>query len=214
MDEFQSEKEQIEEIKQWWKENGTFVVTGLLLGVLVLGGWNYWKQYRVRQAEAASATYEQLMQALQANNASGAETYAGKLTDEFSATPYASQARLALARLYVAQDDNAAAAEQLETLLRETSDESLKRIARLRLARVRLTQGQADAAIELLGRGDPGEFAALYHDARGDAHAQRGETGQARSEYQAALDKYQPGLFDRQFVEMKLADLTGADSGA
>ena len=33
MDELLSEKEQVEKLRQWWKENGPFVIGGLVLGV-------------------------------------------------------------------------------------------------------------------------------------------------------------------------------------
>ena len=55
MDEYSSEKEQIEEIKQWWKDNGTFIITGLVVGFGALGGWKYWQAYKEQRAATASA---------------------------------------------------------------------------------------------------------------------------------------------------------------
>lgn len=214
MDEFQSEKEQIDEIRQWWKENGNFVVTGLVLGVVVLGGWNYWKHYRLRQAETASAAYEQLIQSVQSGDSASAEDIAGRLTSEFGATPYAAQARLALARLYVATNDADAAATQLQAVIDESDDRHLERIARLRLARVRLMQEQPDDALAVLGSGDAGQFTALFHEVRGDAHALRGDATAARREYEAALADTGAALVDRAFVEMKIADLAADEPDA
>lgn len=214
MDEFQSEKEQIDEIKQWWKENGNFVVTGIVLGVVVLGGWNYWQRYRETQAQSASAVYEQLLEAMENGNTSAAEELAGRLAGEYGSTPYAAQARLALARVYVASDDAESAAEQLQAVIDEADDPYLDRVARLRLARVRLMQDDADAALAVLGSGSEGEFTALFHEARGDAHALRGNVAEARRAWQAALDGTGAALVDRQYVEMKLADLADTEPDA
>ncbi|MBT8143917.1 MAG: tetratricopeptide repeat protein [Gammaproteobacteria bacterium] len=214
MDEFQSEKEQIDELKKWWKENGNFVITGLALGVLVLGGLGYWKNYKITQAESASAIYEQLIQAVSTGNSDAARNFAGQLDQQYHGTPYAAQAGLALARLYVNDNEPAQAANALQSVIDNAADEHVVRIARLRLAKVQLMQDQPDAAIATLAAGDPGEFAPLYHEARGDAYAEKGEPGNAEREYQAALDSATPGLLDRQFVEMKLNALGTAEPDA
>lgn len=214
MDEFQSEKEQIDELRQWWKENGNFVVTGILLGVIVLGGWNYWQRYRESQAQSASAVYEQLLQAMQAGNTAAAEDLAGRLAGEYERTPYAAQARLVLARIYATGGDADSAADQLQAVINESKDSYLQHVARLRLARVRLMQDDPDAALAVLGDRAEGEFAALFDDVRGDAHAQRGDAAEARRAWRAALDGAGATLLDRQYVEMKLADLSAAEPGA
>ena len=98
MDEFQSEKEQIEEIKKWWKQNGSFIVTGMILGIGVLGGWKYWNDHKERRASAASAQYEALTQAINQNDRNGAVDLLNRVTTDFGSTPYPGQAALAMAR--------------------------------------------------------------------------------------------------------------------
>ena len=46
MDEFLSEKEQIDQIREWWRENGWYLIGGVALGVLVLLGWNRFNAYQ------------------------------------------------------------------------------------------------------------------------------------------------------------------------
>jgi len=41
VDEFSTEDEQVEAIKKWWKENGTSLIVGVVLGLSVLFGWRY-----------------------------------------------------------------------------------------------------------------------------------------------------------------------------
>ena len=38
-----SEKEQLEQMRAWWADNGRFVIGGVLLGVAALVGWNQWQ---------------------------------------------------------------------------------------------------------------------------------------------------------------------------
>ena len=40
VDEFLSEKEQIDEIRSWWRENGWYLIGGAVLGIAALLGWN------------------------------------------------------------------------------------------------------------------------------------------------------------------------------
>ena len=46
MDEFLSEKEQIAQIRQWWGENGMYIIAGLVVGIAGLVGWDPWQQVR------------------------------------------------------------------------------------------------------------------------------------------------------------------------
>ncbi|MEW8396328.1 MAG: tetratricopeptide repeat protein, partial [Candidatus Thiodiazotropha sp.] len=39
MSEYQTEEEQVEAIKRWWKENGTSVIAGLVIGLGGIFGW-------------------------------------------------------------------------------------------------------------------------------------------------------------------------------
>lgn len=207
MDEFLSEKEQIDELRRWWSENGRYVITGLVLGVGVLGGWKYWNDYRARQAIEGGSYYGTLSEAVQANEQATVEEMGTLLADQYGSTPYADHASLALARHYVDNDEPERAADELRVVVDGSKDRQLVHIARLRLARVLVHLDRSDEALSLLEGVEAGSFAARYHEVRGDVHFHRGEIEAARREYQAALDNFQPGLIDRRFVEMKLHDL-------
>ncbi|MBT8131063.1 MAG: tetratricopeptide repeat protein [Gammaproteobacteria bacterium] len=210
MDEFQSEKEQIEEIKKWWQANGSFIVTGLILGVGALAGWKYWQHYDEQRASTASAYYDELTQAMARNDQSGATNLQDTLKEKYSATPYASQASLAMAKLYVQGDKPEQAAEELRSVIETAKDEYLAMVARVRLARVLSSLDRVDEALQVLAVADPGNFAARFHDVRGDLYAKKNQVNEAKIEYLSALDLFEPGLLDRQLVEMKLSDLEGA----
>ena len=219
MDDYISEKEQIEQVRQWLSENGRAILAGLGLGLaLVVGLW-YWRPYRDGQLASASEVYSQLLTAVDNRERDKALELAAKL-DGFWRTPYATQASLALARLYMEADEPEPAAEQLQKVISAGRDDVLVEIARIRLAKVRLYQKQADAALTVLGNDSGTKFAPLYHEVRGDALLALGRGDEARSEYEQALATLEPGVVDRSVLEMKLNDIapaspsTAAESGS
>jgi hypothetical protein len=63
VDEFLSEREQVDRIRQWWKENGAWIIVGVGGGVLALAGWNWWQGYQLQRAEQASAIFSVVTEA-------------------------------------------------------------------------------------------------------------------------------------------------------
>ncbi len=206
MDEFLSEKEQLEIFRQWWRDNGWYLVGGVALGVLGLFGWNQYNGYVDNRGEAAAAIYVELRDAVSDDNAGDARNLLGELREEFPGSPYTDQAGLlvALMRLDDGQVDNAI--EDFRFVMENTSDPELALIARLRLARTLAQDESYSEALEVLDI-DPGSFAAGYNEVRGDIHAALGDTGSARTAYMAALNDQATGLVDRTLVQMKLDNL-------
>ena len=209
MDEFLSEREQIEIFRQWWRENGWYLVGGVGLGVLGLLGWNRYNAFVDTRAEEAAAIYVELRDAVSDDDMGGARNLLDELRDEFPASPYTDQGGLmvALIRLDAGQVDGAI--DELRYVMESTSDPELALIARLRLARV-LAQDEAyQEALALLDVA-PGSFSARYNEVRGDIHTALGDADSARAAYSAALNAQETGYVDRNFVQMKLDDLPEA----
>lgn len=210
MDDYLSEKEQIQKIRQWWNENGAFVIAGLVLGIGGLTGWNYWQSWQLRQAEEAAALYQELRSSADAGDRESAMTSLESLLADYGSTPYVDQSRLMLARLNVEQGDLSAAAGLLEALVAETRDPELERIGRIRLARVLIADQRADDALDVLDLDRAGVFTGRFHELRGDILADRGETAAAREEYGLALAIASAGVVDAQAVRLKLDALGSA----
>lgn len=204
MDEYLSEKEQVQLIKSWWKENGAFVIAGLVLGIGGLAGWNYWKSYKLSRAESAGAVYESLVSAVDKGDPGAAAAELETLSSDYDATPYLDQGRLMMARLLVGQGDFQGATQQLESVVSSTKDPELERIARVRLARVLLASGDDTRALEVLDLARAGAFAPRFHEIRGDALASRGDARAAFDEYEQALKDPTEGVIDRQAVRLKM----------
>jgi predicted negative regulator of RcsB-dependent stress response len=131
MDANVTEEQQLESLKKWWKENGSSIITGLLLGLAILFGAKSWFAYQERTAENASNIYATLMTALNSGDYGVVTQKAGMLIADFSATPYASLAALAVARVKLEQDELEAARAQLQWALDNAGSDLIRETARL-----------------------------------------------------------------------------------
>lgn len=178
-----SDDEQSERLKAWWKENGTSVIAGAVLGIAVIGGVNYWRSYKAEQAEAAAALYTQLL----SGDGGPAAEVGRRLIDEYTGTPYAGKAALFLAKTAFRQGDAEQAAAHLEWALAEASDPADREVARLRLARLALAGDDPGRAASLLADMQSGGYESEYRELLGDIAMARNDPESARDEYQAAL---------------------------
>jgi predicted negative regulator of RcsB-dependent stress response len=206
-----SEKEQLDAMRTWWQENGRYVIGGVILGVAMLVGWNQWRGGIAENEAAASALYEDVMSATGAGNLDAANLAATELFGDYAATAYASQARLAMARLYMDKGRDQDAADVLRVLVESGGDSELQLVGRLRLAKVLLYQGKAEEVVDLLqGQGEHA-FAARYSEILGDAHTALGAYAEAGAAYTAALvDDPAIRTVDSALIQLKLNDLPAA----
>jgi predicted negative regulator of RcsB-dependent stress response len=189
MDIHASEKEQVEALRKWWKENASSVITGVLLGLSVLLGGKAWFSYQETRALSASNIYAQMMAALNQNEHEPVRNFANQLISEYSGSGYAPLAALVLARLAVKQSELPAAQAQLQWALDHAESPELKHTARMRLVRVLIDQNKlAEAAQQLSSVGEAGAYAYLYAELRGDLAMLQGNAAEAASAYRQALD--------------------------
>jgi predicted negative regulator of RcsB-dependent stress response len=99
------------------------------------------------------------------------------------------------------------AAEKLRFTMENSDDPDLAMVARLRLARVLAYREQFDQALAVLAVESPGEFGGRINEIRGDIYVARGDASSARTAYLEALAATGAELLDRNFLQMKLADL-------
>lgn len=203
-----SEEEQAEAIKKWWKENGISVLAGVAIGVSLLIGWRWWQDYTELQAQTASMTYENMLSHLQQKQIAQAEEIAGLLLKNHSNSSYAVLAQLHLANQDLTQQDIESSHARLQWVIENSSLSQLTHIARLRKAKLFLSQDKISEAKSLIEAVPAtGKFQAAYAELRGDIAVAEGLTEVARSAYKEALDTEALSYTHRQWVEMKLDDL-------
>ena len=211
MDELLSEKEQLEAIRSWWAENGRYIISGIVIGVALLVGWNYWNNKKAQDALAASTAYEALVTEVAAGNMEAARERADELYANHGSSVYTAQARLAMAKLYMDKGRDQDAAQELRALVAAGKDSEAVMIGRLRLAKILLYQDKPQEAIDLLQGYRDTAFAARYSETEGDAYAALGRPDDARDAYAVALaDNSNAPTVNRILVQMKLNDLPPA----
>ena len=203
MEVYTTEEQQVEVIKSWWKENGTSVLAGTVIGLVGLFGWRYYNELQQTNQEAASQAYN-AMTAQLAKGDDAALEQAKSFISAHQGDAYAELAALQLAAAAVKAGKLDLAAEQL-TQVAANGDESIKPIAALRLARVLKDQGKADEALAQLGKISNDAFKAQVAEVRGDVLLKQGKAEEARDAYQVAADA--GGLQSSAELKLKMDDL-------
>jgi len=204
---FDSEKEQLDALKVWWKENGRVVVTGLVLGLGGVFGWTTWQNHTIRQAENASVMYEELVNWAAARNYDRVDELAGELLLEFPDSGYAPMTALIRAQSAVAQNKGDEAQGYLRWVMDNADVDYLKLVANLRLARLAAEKQEFEEAIGLLDAVESGPLSSMYEELRADIYVLQGQTEKAAEHYAQALGSERVSAASRSRIEMKSADL-------
>jgi predicted negative regulator of RcsB-dependent stress response len=216
VDDYLTEREQVDRIRQWWKENGAWIIVGVGGGLLALAGWNWWQGYQLERAEQAAAVYSVVSEAAMEERADEVRLGVEQLEASHPGSPYLQHGRLALAGVLARAGDFPAAIDQLQQVQDEAEDPQLRLIARLRMARALLAAGELERALEAARGGQPGVFAAALREVEGDVLVQQGDLDGARAAYEAAVADAaeHPGVIDEGLLQLKLEALgSPADEG-
>ncbi|HWJ36503.1 MAG TPA: tetratricopeptide repeat protein [Steroidobacteraceae bacterium] len=206
-EDYLTDDEQLEHVKRVVAENWVWVLGGVALGAALIFGYRYYQAYRNDIALRAAAQFTDMTSALERDDRNKSRQIAAGLVKDYPTSPYADQAQLVVARLFVDDGQLANAIAPLTQVMSNSKDTELRHIARLRLARVLIDQGKPDDAIKTLAEDTPGAFAARYHEVRGDAFYAKHDVSGAMTEYKAALSGGDAGSVDSALLQLKIADL-------
>lgn len=208
-----TEEEQIEAIKRWWKKNGMATVAAVVLSVGGFWGWHLYQGHVETRGQEASVAYERFVAAVaRFESSEGREVtesalraQAEALMDEYSRSLYADFAALYLARLAVEQADLGQAQNLLEQVLNDGANDTVKELARLRLARVKAAAGEVQAALDMLSDRPSGAYASAYAEARGDLLQSLNRRAEARTAYETALESMSdPRSIRASLIQLKI----------
>ncbi|MGB0733871.1 MAG: YfgM family protein [Pontibacterium sp.] len=216
MAELRTEEEQVQAIKAWWKKNGFSLVAGIAIAVAIIFGWKAWQKHEANTAEAASVTYENLLEAsanllnkpvMDDSLFATAKAHNITLKEEFGDSAYAFLGALVQARLYVQKGELDAALTELDWIINKAPDTEFGIIAKTRKARVLLGKGEKDQALTLVSGLKSAAYQASIDELKGDIYMSLGDRDNARSAYQSAAQASEVSGA-RPFLTMKLNDLT------
>lgn len=207
MEHYASEQEQVEAVKRWWKENGKALIFGLVVGIGGLAGYRYWDNLETSRAENASITYERFLAMVEAGRSEDAIKTGETILDAYAGSAYARLAALLLAKMAVEGGDYARAKALLTPLAESAGESELRAIANMRLARILLAEGDAEAAAARLDAVPRIDDEEPYPELRGDVLVARGKEDEARGYYREALARAAEIGLERGAIQLKLDNL-------
>ena len=203
MTEYLSDKEQVEAIKQWWKNYGRAIAAAIVVGLLIGFGWRYWHRHKTQQAERASMIYMQLEVAVEQHQTAFASQLTAELVKDYADTPYAGLASLLEAKNAVSQNKFDIALARLRWVMQHAKMKSIQQIARLRAARILLAQQHPQAALSLLKTIDDPTYRPMIDNVKGDIYAAQGDKESAKQSYQAAQNELKASGIKDPYLAMK-----------
>ena len=200
--------EQGEIVKKWLKENGSAIVMGLVIAFGGLFGFKQWQVWQVTSKQDAYAEFDVMSQLLSVGQLDAAMSNFQNLADDYGKSPYTSLAALQMARARLEASQPDLAINHLRLVAEKGRPAAIRVVARERLARLLLDQGEAEEALNIInGQADLTGFEATYAEVRGDILVALDQPQEAIAAYQQALDTLEAGTGDRATLVLKLESL-------
>ncbi|MEO3991739.1 YfgM family protein [Pseudocitrobacter cyperus] len=205
MEMYNNDNDQVDALKRFFAENGKALAVGVILGIGALVGWRYWTSHQLNTARESSQAYENAVSSLSSGKPealAGAEKFAAE-----SKNTYGAFASLELAQQYVDKNELDKAEKQLNQGLAAASDENLKSVISMRLARIQLQMKQQDAALKTIESIKGEGWTAIVADLRGEILLSKGDKQGARAAWEAgAKSDASPAL--SEMMRMKINNLS------
>ena len=205
MNDYMTEKEQLEQIKEWWNRSGKWLAVAVIIGLAIGFGYRYWQRHEIKQDEAASQLY-QMVAVERFKKQPGVELqYVKQLQSNYSDSPYSTFAAFLLAKDQVAQKQFQQAVTYLDWVVQHAPTKSLKQLARIRAARVLVAMKQNKKAMEMLANVDDKTFLPMIENVKGDIYHAEGNVKAADAAYQKAKIGYMALGVENPLMLMQLS---------
>lgn len=182
---YSSDKEQVEELKNLWKEYGRWLVLAVIVGLGISYGWRYWQGREMQQNIVASDQYQSILAAVPANNWEQVAAKKQVLQERYPSEVYTAMANMVEAKHWIDSNQYAKAIADFDYVIKNTKDVSFKQLARIRSARLYLAQNNYQAAKDVLATVDSKAFAPAVQSVLGNialAEKQPAKAGQLYKE--------------------------------
>ena len=200
--------EQGEIVKKWLTENGSAIVMGLVIAFGGLFGFKQWTGWQESSRQQASVEFEVMGELLSAGQLDAAMSNFQNLKDDYAKSPYTAMAALQFARARMEVNQPDLAVGLYEYVMENGHPKAMTVVARQRLARVLLDQGNADEALTVLNNiEDITGFESRYAEVRGDIYFSQGKLSEAEAAYLEALESLEAGAGDRDKLITKLESM-------
>ena len=202
-----SEDEQLEKVKKWWKDNGTGVITGIVMGLGLIVGFNWWKNHQADQALEASGIFSELLKANEAQQSDKVVELGLELKENYAKHDYAAKGVILAAVSQLKAGDADQAKENFNWVIDNSKLVDNQMAAKFRLARQLYREGDYDQALALVDVEQKSGFASQYFELIGDINKKQGDLEKAQQAYLKALENMSPassGSSYREILQLKI----------
>jgi len=200
----QTEEQQVEAIKGFWKENGNSLIAGTVIGFGLFIGYNFYQDNKLQQELTVSENYQKVIE-LAETDKNAYRTSGDAFIKDNADSSYSALTALALAKDAAGHKDWSQVEKYLNIAVEKSTDAGVKGIAQLRLAQVKIQLAQYDNALTTLALPFPESFKASIEESKGDIYLKQDKVELARNAYQAALAV--DGQATNSSLQMKLDNL-------
>ena len=184
---YKDEDEQVAAVKQWWDENGKFVIGAVVLAIAGNFGWTAYKDNKAATEALQSDAFQKVIEASQGDDLDALLAAASNVQTSNPGSEYAQLATLFAAKALVEKGELEQAAAQLQGVMNAvTIDQPTGAEARLRLAGLQLAMNQTAEALSLASQSYPAAYQARALEVQGDALLAQGDRAGAKAAYQQA----------------------------
>ena len=207
MNDYTTEDEALDRIRQLWGQYGKVIVILSILVAGSFGGRNLWVSYKSDSAENSSLNYSQLLLAVDQKRFEDAYEIGSEIIKTDAQSSYAELSSLFLAKISFEKGDYDVAKNTLIAVIESSSDLNTGNVARERLARILLSEGKANDSQKILEESKSMDLANHLLELQGDIMKARGDLKSALSLYQKALAKNIINGQDSNNLSLKLNDI-------
>jgi predicted negative regulator of RcsB-dependent stress response len=203
MERYETEEQQVEAIKGFWKENGTAIIVGIGIGLAGLFGWQQYNDMVIEDKETQSIAFQSILESIDSEEGM---LKAEAFTKENSDSGYALLTSLVAAQKAAEDKDFDAAKLHLNMAVSNSPNVAVADLAKIRLARVESQLGDTAGALATLDSVQSASYRDQVQEVKGDIYVATKEFDKAKAAYDAVLAE-QP---QNRIVEMKLSNLNYA----
>lgn len=205
---YETEEQQVDAIKSWWKENGNTLIISAIVGLAGLWGWRFYNESVITAQEEASQAYSDMLVKFESRSDQAGFDDIRTFVSNNQDNNYGVLASLLLAKEAVLQKDFALAKEQLVQLQSQNEYAPLNAVINLRLARVEAQLGEYEQALKTLALITEASFLAKANQVKGTIYLTMGDIEKARSAFQDAINASQGNIgpiLQLQFDDLAIA---------
>ena len=217
---YQSDEEQVELLKNLWKDYGQPVMLGIAVTLAAVSGYQYWQKNQQQEIAAASMLYQNLLNTVEPVLSGRAEMtteqqatvghVVASLQKDHADSQYAAFATLFLAQQQVRDNQLGAARASLEWVLAQKPAPEIQIMATVRLGRVLLSESAENSqqVLDSLNALPAGKaYLTSVEAVKGDAYLALGDRQQAQAAYRKAIEAAEANGLNQPILQLKLDDL-------